>query len=288
MKIKTVLQTLASAAVLSVGLVAGSANATVVSFGYTGNVQAFVVPFAVTNIHLEAWGAQGYSTGQNQGGLGGYTSGDYAVNAGDTLYVFVGGAGTVANLVNVLQGGGYNGGGDGVTWGGANVAGGGGGATDFRVGGQSFADRILVAGGGGGATGNTPANGGAGGGAVGGSAIAWSGYVGGSGGTQVAGGGTGGSFGLGGDALIGQTGWVGGGGGGWFGGGASPAHFGGGGGSSYIGGVSNGQMLQGVNTSNGFARFTFTANEVPEPGTFALAGLALVGLALRRRKVTQA
>ncbi len=184
MNIKSLLKTLASAAVLTTGLVSGAANATVVSFAYTGSVQTFVVPFSVTTIHAEAWGAQGYSTGSNIGGMGGYTSGNIAVNAGDTLYIFVGGAGTVANDVNVQQGGGFNGGGHGVTWGGANVAGGGGGATDFRLSGQAFTDRILVAGGGGGATGNTPANGGAGGGAVGQSATAWTGYFGGDGGTQ--------------------------------------------------------------------------------------------------------
>jgi 4-diphosphocytidyl-2C-methyl-D-erythritol kinase len=56
-----------------------------------------------------------------------------------------------------------------------------------------------------------------------------------------------------------------------------------------------------VNTSSNIARFeivernrvaidnlTFSANNVPEPGTLALAGLAMVGVALVRRRRTQA
>lgn len=255
---------------------------TSVSFAYTGASQSFVVPINVTTITVDAWGAQGYSASGGGGGLGGYSRGDLAVTPGETITVNVGGAGTVANLADILMGGGFNGGGDGVVWpngAGQNYAGGGGGASDVRRG-SLLVSRLIVAGGGGGGTTNGSI-GGAGGGLVGGTAT---GSTPGTGGTQLVGGNVNAGFGFGGDAISGNTGWVGGGGGGWYGGGASPAHYGGGGGSSYIGGVgvTNGLLLQGVRAGNGAVTLTF--DTVPEPSMTMLLALSLFGCMLKRRR----
>ncbi len=284
---KKSLKLLAGAGALSISMFTANASATVIDFSFTGALQTFVVPTGVSLLHIDAWGAQGYSySNSSAGGLGGLTSGDLHVTSNQVLYIFVGGQGGMVDAVNTPSGGGFNGGGNGVSWGGLSVAGGGGGMTDLRVGGTAFANTVLVSGGGGGATGNAPAAGGAGGGLIGESATAWAGYFGGTGGTQTAGGIGGGQFGQGGNGLAGNTGWVGGGGGGWYGGGASPAHFGGGGGSSHVGlEISNAQLLQGVRAGNGELRLSFEVSPVPEPASYGmlLAGLGLIG-ALARRK----
>lgn len=143
------------------------------NFNYTGTAQYFVVPCGVDSVFIEAWGAQGQAglvgpSGNlgGAGGIGGYAAGWKHVAYGDTLIIFVGGAG--------LNGtGGFNGGGNG----GDNANGAGGGASDVRFGGITEAYRILIAGGGGGGgnagcTYNFPnpgigGNGGAGGGGIG-------------------------------------------------------------------------------------------------------------------------
>jgi hypothetical protein len=109
-------------------------------FSFTGSVQTFTAPVSGTYT-LEAWGAQGGNDPVNPntslGGRGGYSKGDVYLNAGTTLYVFVGGQGTGCMNSN---------------W----KSTGGGGATDFRLVGGAWNDnaglysRILVAGGGGG------------------------------------------------------------------------------------------------------------------------------------------
>ena len=261
--------------------------ATVVDFSFTGADQTWIVPVGVSSVYVEAWGAQGY-TAFNQGGLGGFTTGTLGVTSGQTLRIYVGGAGTVANVASPM-GGGFNGGGDGVsnfTSSSSSVAGGGGGATDIRLS-AIFSSRLIVAGGGGGATANFGAFGGAGGGATGGNGGTTYTYTGGTGGTQVSGGSFGGVFGEGGDATSSSTPWIGGGGGGWYGGGVAAAHSGGGGGSSYIGGVTGGTMMQGVRAGNGALRLTFDmTSAVPEPSTWAmmLFGFAGIGFTMRRRK----
>ena len=105
-------------------------------FGYTGSVQTWTAPSSGYYL-FEAYGAQGGSVNTSLiGGRGGYTAGVKFINAGETIYIYVGG-----------QAKEFNGGGKGaVTYGG--------GGTDFRYGGTAAENRFLVAGGGGGATGS--------------------------------------------------------------------------------------------------------------------------------------
>ena len=224
----------------------------------------------------------GTSTGL--GGLGGFAEGDLIVVPGQTLQIFVGGRGiTVADEVG---GGGFNGGGDARSVSQVQVRGGGGGASDVRVGGITFNDRVIVAGGAGGGCGNDELNGGDGGGLTGGEGT---GNNPAGGGTQTAGGtgvnGFDGEFGLGGNSNQATTA---GGGGGWFGGGSG---CGGGGGSSYIDGVENGNTTSGIREGDGLIVLTFTPEPRPIPtlsewGLIAMAGvLGIIGLlALRRRR----
>lgn len=128
---------------------------TTVAFSFTGNAQTWVVPANVSQVTIEAWGAQGGSAADGDpsaggaGGLGGYAKGTLTVTPGQTLTVYVGGAGSAGGS------GGYNGGGSGGSGtpgagGTGGPAGAGGGASDVRQGGASLAQRVIVAGGGGG------------------------------------------------------------------------------------------------------------------------------------------
>ena len=83
----------------------------------------------------------------NDGGLGGQTLGTLAVTPGAVLQIYVGGQATDVGNITPAPGG-FNGGGAGGQYGA-----GGGGASDVRVGGNAWANRVAVAGGGGG--GNT-------------------------------------------------------------------------------------------------------------------------------------
>jgi hypothetical protein len=226
------------------------------TFNYTGAQQSFMVPAGVNSIAIKAWGAQGWS-GSNAGGPGGYAEGNLAVSPGQTVYIYVGGQGTLANGGDdVPSGAGWNGGGHGLNTGGASTSGGGGGASDVRLGGTALSDRKIVAGGGGGSNNNPNSAGGDGGGETGetGHGI----YGPGTGGSQVAGGTNGGAFGQGGNATSGMTPWIGGGGGGYYGGGTSLAHGPGGGGSSYTGGVTSGSTTSGLRSGNGVVTLTYT------------------------------
>ena len=230
------------------------------TFGYTGAAQPFVVPEGVFAITVDAYGAAGGNGessegGAGLGGLGGRATAIVCVEPGETLDVYVGGAGfSVPPIVGESLGGdaidqdaqgevsaaaaspgGFNGGGpssDGFTPGG-----GGGGASDVRRG----AERLVAAGGGGGGggadDGGDPAasKGGGGGGLVGEDGTASNSFAGptppGLGGTQTAGGlaptafdatatdGSSGQGGTGGAGSNGPNDTGGGGGGGWFGGG---------------------------------------------------------------------
>src|SRR5690348_17069616 len=80
---------------------AAAPASTTVSFGYTGAAQSWTVPGGVTQVQVDARGAQGQSA---FGGFGGETMATLAVTAGQTLGIYVGGAGASGR-------GGWNGGG---------------------------------------------------------------------------------------------------------------------------------------------------------------------------------
>lgn len=203
-------------------------------FSYTGANQTFTVPSCVTQITIQAKGAQGARNGTNsaQGGQGATVQGTFNVVGGETYTVIVGGQGTFGN--------------------GQSLGGGGGGGGSFVIK-QSNNTPLLVAAGGGGASYNggnggggnhtttagagifTPAaygNGGAsdngGGGGRGAGGGGWNSA--GTGNSWTTGGGAqGGSGGSGGYGAIGGFG---GGGGGYHGGGGGGGYTGGGGGDA--------------------------------------------------------
>jgi autotransporter-associated beta strand protein len=195
------------------------------NYDYAGAAQTFTATYAGTYTFY-LWGAKGGAYGDGYpaiGGNGGYATGSYELTAGQTINIYVGGAGARINNGS-LGGGGWNGGGNGQ-----GASGGGGGATDIRVGGTALTNRVIVAGGGGGG-GLYSYNGGHGGGLTGGdggNATNSTAAYGGTGGTQSAGGtgsgtyaGYAGSLGQGGQGgrNSGSSDYAGGGGGGYYGG----------------------------------------------------------------------
>lgn len=230
------------------------------TFNHTGAPQFFVVPPCITSVSLQVWGAQGGDNNSTPGGRGGLSTGNLAVNGGDTLHVYVGGEGLDTRLCDGSPGG-FNGGGSVAlsccSPSGAR-GGSGGGGSDIRYGGTSLNDRVIVAGGGGGASNSTA--GAFGGGLTGGDGINYQGQQT-TGGTQVAGGNPGGNFsgctngpataGTFGQGGRGDANDGGGGGGGWYGGGGGANNGPGGGGSGYIGGVTGGSTQQNVRLGHG-------------------------------------
>ncbi|MEM8907146.1 MAG: glycine-rich protein, partial [Bacteroidota bacterium] len=248
------------------------------TFNYTGAAQTFTVPEGVTNIEIDAYGAQGGNTYSTNGpGLGGRVQASMNVTPGQVLHIYVGGQGqSYAGYSNILLGG-WNGGGNGTSTG---QGGGGGGSTDIRIDGTALTDRVLVAGGAGG-KGPTCSSIGLlphGGGLTGGNGSYCSGGSGelkrGRGGSQTGGGRPGcwhggsscggwGSFGRGGNGgSVSGNGRAGGGGGGWYGGGGGTYHGDGGGGSSYTQDriFQNIIHTQGVRSGNGILTITYSAN----------------------------
>lgn len=216
------------------------------SYGVTGSQQTFTAPVAGT-YRLTVYGGRGGTVSGSSGGAGGSATGTVTLSSGESLYIYVGGAGGTGTNV------GYNGGGTGQINQGA-----GGGGTDIRRGGTALSNRIIVAGGGGGQY--TPYAAGDGGGTNGGNAQTNNEVVI-TGGSQGGGGNYGGSLGQGGNWNGNYTGA--GGGGGYYGGGSNgsgaPAcNCGGGGGSGYIGGVSGGSMTTGGNNGGGSAVIQLT------------------------------
>jgi len=131
------------------------------NYDYTGYVQAFTAP-KTGDYLFEAWGANGgNSVGftVRAGGKGAYTSGTVHLEAGQMIFVYVGGRGQngYGRRQVVIIPGGWNGGGQGVSdnnW--DECGAGAGGATDFRLVDGKWSDfdslksRIMVAAGGGG------------------------------------------------------------------------------------------------------------------------------------------
>jgi len=235
---------------------------------YSGAIVNWTVPTGVTNLNIEARGAEGgYTTASTVfSGLGAIMIGDFTVNPGDVLKVIVG------ENNNTGNGGG---GGSFVTDATNNpllIAGGGGGASG-SVDSPDKHGQVGTTGGtgaGGGGTGGTAGNGGnvgasfaagAGGGLLTNGADGWS--VG-SGGQAFVNGGAGanvgfgiGGFGGGGNGSGNQ---VGGGGGGYSGGGGGSNSAGagvGGGGASFNSGT-NQNNSGGANTGHGMVVFTYT------------------------------
>ncbi len=287
-----------------------AASASADTFSFTGEVpQVFVAP--TSGIYLIT--AQGASGGNEQykyygknsaGGKGAIETGKFALSAGTTLYITVGGVGGNGSSSFEEYGGGGGGGESVVSSGNSGmfllIAGGGGGA-----GASSGKDGLS-------ATGEAASAGGGNGGAGG---INGSGGVGGTGSNDKGGGGgglgesspgtdgTGYVFGHGGGgpgngkggAYAGDGGFAGGGGGGGgekSGGGGGAGYNGGGGGTNGYGGGAGGSLntstlYQGFSTAaeqgNGLVSIdevsgSGTPPTVPEPGTFTLLGTGVLSL----------
>lgn len=272
-----------------------------VTFAYTGDYYSWNAPASITYT-FQIWGAQGGNAQYNgtvntYGGKGGYATGTKDLSAGQTIYIYVGGQGTSStNSLSDSLAGGWNGGGNG--WNGSSTSyrgAGGGGASDIRIGGTAYSNRVIVAGAGGGGV-NFPSYGanypGVGGGTNGGDGYtanyaASTGYSG-KGGTSTAGGaggvnggsGIAGALGLGGNTNYYAGGYAeGGGGAGYYGGGGSGTGMGSGGGSGYVGGVTSGTMTSGDasmpdpaggnmtgRSGNGVVKITYL--NAPTPTTF--------------------
>ena len=246
------------------------------TFVYTGAEQTWIVPSTVTEIVVEAYGAQGGAGNASvTGGLGGYAIANIPVTPGETLEIRVGGQGT--STISGGQGG-YNGGGSTYSYCcNSQYSGSGGGASDVRTSPYSLTERMIVAGGGGGGGSSSYSSnsGGAGGGLTGSDGMApYSSNVNvqaGTGGTQTSGGSAHqccgsnypneiGTFGQGGSCWFDASS-CGAGGGGWYGGGAG-SFCGAGGGSSYIGwlGSTNTNTSSGVQSGNGQIIISYIIN----------------------------
>jgi len=256
------------------------------TFNFSGGVQTWTVPAGVTAITVDmrgGQGGQGYNTqvGYSDGGNGGRVVATLPVTAGQTLSLYVGGAGAHGNSGTGTFAGGYNGGGIGYY-----RAGGGGGSTDIRVGGTALSNRVMVAGGGGGGSWNCNTfnhqKGGDGGGLTGGIGLYCNTnnntYYNGFGGTQTAGGNNAGYYG-GAAGLFQGSGFTygiysGGGGGGHYGGGAGYL-AGGGGGSSWTGpNATNITHTQGFQTGNGQILITYNIEHCKSTRVPAIVSVA--------------
>jgi hypothetical protein len=305
-------------AILSLGGITGVHNvfavvapSDFVQFEYTGSVQNWTVPYS-GKYQLEVWGAQGGGGSYSlQGGKGGYSKGELTLTAGQSIYIYVGGAGTAGSGRNDIPGG-YNGGGVAIngsgTWNYEEssklIHGSGGGATDIRTSSNgnwydNLDRRIIIAGGGGGSGSAVDVGyataGGDGGGLNGGTASnSIDGRrIGGTGGTQDQGGtageyngdrgsATNGTLGAGGNSgTVLDNYYLGGaGGGGYYGGGGGAGGGpGGGGGSGYVGGVQNGETTAGARQGNGEAKITLLErSDTPEEVTKELI-ISYLGIA---------
>jgi hypothetical protein len=264
------------------------------TFTYTGIVQTFTTP-EDGEYQITVYGAQGGSGNSNSGGYGAEIQAFFNLTLDESLSVYVGGLGgntsgyggggggggsfvvtSGGDPLIVAGGGGAGGGESGVNGnpgqtGETSDLGGGGGGFDGAAGGAGFNGDGANAGSGNG--GSTP---------QGGSDYA-NGFGGGSGGDEGGGGGYGGGGGGGYDA--------GGGGGGYSGGGgANQGNPGiGGGGGSYVdlSAVFESIAIAGENSGNGEVVISYVGPEgsvTPEPGSFVLGGLGLIGIVAARRR----
>ena len=216
-------------------------------YTYTGSKQT--VTLQPGTYIIECWGASGGGPSDN-GGKGGYSKGTLVLGAVTTVYIYAGGQGNYSTLAKATSNGGFNGGGKAYNTVTNYACGSGGGASDVRVGTDSYYARVIVAGGGGGYAKYTTSDmmsGGAGGGTSGVDGIGTgTGAPSGKGGSQSSGGtsyygnsansstyGTLAGFGVGGGATNSTSYRTNGGGGGWYGGGYSQ-RAGAGGGSGYV------------------------------------------------------
>lgn len=201
------------------GIGADNSSNTNMNFSYTGSVQTATLDPG--KYILECWGAQGGSYSSYSGGAGGYSIGTITLSQRTNLYIYVGGQPATQTSTGATSGG-FNGGGAGCsrTYNYSTYGQGGGGASDIRIGQDSFYSRVIVAGGGGGSSSEDSFTTKYGGGISGGSPV--SGY----GATQTSAG-TNGLFGQGGAATTSGTNYnygSGGGGGGFYGGGACSSY----------------------------------------------------------------
>jgi hypothetical protein len=241
-------------------------NRVVKTFNVSGDLQTFIVPETVMSISIDCVASAGSTSedGTLAGGKGGRVKCTLKVTPGQTLYFMVGGKPSNAATVT------YN-------------------ASDIRIGGTEYSNRVLVAGGGGSAAWRNGhgATGGAGGGTTGGAGVqdtTGSGAAPGQGGTQSAGGSGGavnvsgsvwgspggdGQLGLGGTSDnhsyhnsiggVGGAGYYGGGGGAGFHTSSTNRASGGGGGSSYANSsyCTNVVHTQGYNSGIGYITIEF-------------------------------
>jgi len=231
-----------------------------VTFNVSSSLQTFTVPLGVSKIHIDCVASKGALASGDRidqtAGNGGRVQCDVNVTGGQTLYVMVGAIPSDATVPS------YN-------------------ASDIRIGGTEYGNRIVVAGGGGSgrhtSNNNYGGSGGAGGGLTGGDGTSASTgrATGGYGGTQSAGGaggwgrsasGASGSLGMGGvggsnTGSAGGAGYYGGGGGGYGGHDGSFARGGGGGGSSYTNGTYCSDVIhtQGYRDGSGYVTISFVS-----------------------------
>jgi hypothetical protein len=282
------------------------------SFAFTGDQQCYVVPAGIRRLRVTAVGAKGGAASTGIAGKGAKVTADLPVTPGQTLFVLVGGDGSV-------QDGGFNGGGSGAGEGPASA--GGGGASDVRTcatdavtcadgSPDTLHSRLVVAGGGGGSGGDSSAHGSHGDTAGAGGDAGLTGHDGGSGssnasnepgmgGTATAGGtggnsngqaiisGQDGSLGSGG---TGGTGFShaggGGGGGGLFGGGGAEGGFGPGDSAAMGSGGGGGSSLApaspdiAVATTTDAAGVTIVPVELPIAITTPASGISTTGATL--------
>ena len=298
---------LSIAVVVQLGILAGSAQASIYLF--TGSETTITLNSGLYNI--TAYGAQGGTgsarlLGVNSGGLGAEMAGQFSFTAPTTLTLLVGGSGS--SCVNGYGGGG-GGGGSFVVNGSTPlvIAGGGGGGSGpggfgltGTIGGTGGDFNGGIFNGAGGTDGNGGSSGtyagyglgvsgGGGGGYFSGGGNGGSSFLGGGSGgvglnhSNSSGGGTGGEGGFGGG---GGGGFYGGGGGGGYSGGGGGGNNGGGGGGSFIdlSAVAILNAVSGVASPDGSPNGVIIITEVPEPTILALVSVGGLSLLLLRRR----